>query len=75
MERRQGGQAVVIHEFRNPIPVKTPLGYGYLLYVQSAGTFCNDIFAVVLEKDGVIRHMLTDQFSVICNDTFSIKNK
>lgn len=64
----------MIHEFRNPVPVKTTLGYGYLLYVQSGGMFCNDIFAVVLEKDGVIRHMLTDQFSVIRNDTFDIKD-
>jgi hypothetical protein len=29
----------------------------------------------VLEKDGVIRHMLTDQFAVIRNDTFDIKNE
>ena len=64
----------MIHEFRNPIPVKTDLGYGYLLYVQSGGMFCNDIFAVVMEKDGGIRHMLTDQFCVIRNDTFDIKN-
>ena len=65
----------MIHEFKNVIPVKTPIGYGYLLYVQTSGTFCNDIFAVVLEKDGMIRHMLTDQFSVIQNDTFDIKNE
>lgn len=65
----------MIHEFRKPIPVKTKLGYGYLLYVQEAGIFCNDIFAVVLEKDGVIRHMLTDQFSIIRNDTFDISNE
>lgn len=64
----------MIHEFRNPVPVKTALGYGYLLYVQSGGMFCNDIFAVVLERDGVIRHMLTDQFSVIRNDTFDIRD-
>lgn len=65
----------MIHEFRNTIPVKTELGYGYLLYVRDGGTFCNDIFAVVLEKDGVIRHMLTDQFSIIRNDTFDINNE
>ncbi|CAB4144196.1 hypothetical protein UFOVP460_22 [uncultured Caudovirales phage] len=64
----------MIHEFRNPVPVKTDLGYGYLLYVQSGGMFCNDIFAVVMENDGGIRHMLTDQFCVIRNDTFDIKN-
>lgn len=64
----------MIHEFRNPIPVKTPIGYGYLMYVRDGGTYSNDIFAVVLEKDGVIRHMRTDQFQVLRNDTFDIEN-
>lgn len=64
----------MIHEFNKPIPVKTPLGYGYLLYVQPSGLYCNDIFAVVLEKDGMIRHMLTHQFAIIKNDTFDIQN-
>jgi len=32
-------------------------------------------FAVVLEKDGVIRHMRTDQFKVLRNDTFDISNE
>lgn len=65
----------MIHEFKNPIPVKTPIGYGYLLYVRDGGTYCNDVFAVVLEKDGVIRHMRTDQFAVLRNDTFDIENE
>jgi hypothetical protein len=65
----------MIHEFRNPIPVKTELGYGILLYVRDGGTYCNDIFAVVLEKDGMIRHMRTDQFRIIPNDTFDIKDE
>lgn len=65
----------MIYEFRNPIPVTTPLGDGLLMYVRDGGTFCNDIFAVVLERDGVIRHMRTDQFSVLRNDTFDIKNQ
>lgn len=64
----------MIHEFRNPIPVTTPIGYGYLLYVRDGGTYCNDIFAVVMEKDGVIRHMRTDQFAILRNDTFDIEN-
>lgn len=64
----------MIHEFNYPIPVKTELGYGYLLYVRDGGTFCNDVFAVVIENDGIIRHMTTDQFCVIQNDTFGIKN-
>ena len=70
---RQGGQAVVIHEFRNPMPVETDLGYGMLMYVRDGGTFANDVFAVVLDKDGIIRHMTTDQFRMVRNDTFSIR--
>lgn len=65
----------MLHEFRNPIPVETPLGYGVLLYVRDGGHFCNDIFAVVLEHDGVIRHMTTDQFKLLRNDTFDIRTK
>jgi hypothetical protein len=60
-------------EFRNPIPVNTEIGYGWLMYVRDGGTWSNDIFAVVLEKDGVIRHMRTDQFSLLKNDTFDIE--
>lgn len=62
-----------IYEFRNPIPVETDLGYGMLMYVRDGGTFSNDIFAVVLDKDGVIRHMTTDQFRLVRNDTFTIR--
>lgn len=65
----------MIHEFRNPIPVSTDIGYGWLMYVRDGGTWSNDIFAVVLEDDGVIRHMRTDQFKVLQNPTFDIKNK
>jgi hypothetical protein len=64
---------VSIYEFRNPIPVETDLGYGMLMYVRDGGTFSNDIFAVVLDKDGVIRHMTTDQFRLVRNDTFTIR--
>jgi hypothetical protein len=63
----------VIHEFRNPMPVETDLGYGMLMYVRDGGTFCNDVFAVVLDKDGIIRHMTTDQFRLVRNDTFTIR--
>lgn len=63
----------MIHEFRNPMPVETELGYGMLIYVRDGGTFCNDVFAIVLDKDGVIRHMTTDQFKLVRNDTFNIR--
>jgi hypothetical protein len=65
----------MIHEFRNPIPVSTDIGYGWLMYVRDGGTFSNDIFAIVLEQDGVIRHMRTDQFKILQNPTFDIQNK
>jgi hypothetical protein len=65
----------MIHEFRNPVPVSTDIGYGWLMYVRDGGTWSNDIFAIVLEQDGVIRHMRTDQFKVLRNDTFDISNE
>lgn len=66
----------MIHEFRNPMPVETELGYGMLIYVRDGGTFSNDIFAIVHDNDGVIRHMTTEQFKFVRNDTFEIrKNK
>lgn len=63
----------MIYEFRNPVPVETDLGFGMLIYVRDGGTFSNDIFAIVLDKDGVIRHMTTEQFRLVRNDTFDIR--
>jgi hypothetical protein len=65
----------MIYEFRNPILVSTELGGGIILYVQSGGTFSNDIFAIVSECDGRIRHFRSDQFIVLENPTFDIKNE
>jgi hypothetical protein len=56
------------------MPVETELRFGMLVYVRDGGTFCNDVFAVVLDNDGVIRHMTTDQFKLVRNDTFLIRN-
>ncbi len=63
----------MIYEFRNPMPVETPLGYGMLLYVRDGGTFSNDVYAIVMDSDGGIRHMLSDQFTFVRNDTFGIR--
>ena len=63
----------MIHEFRNPMPVETELGYGMLVYVRDGGTFANDVFAIVLDDDGVLRHMTTDQFRFVRDDTFGIR--
>jgi hypothetical protein len=65
----------MIHEFNNPIPVVTDLGDGYIIYVTSGGTFENDIFTVVLENGGIIRHFRSDQVKVQQNLTFDIKKK
>jgi hypothetical protein len=57
------------------MPVQTLPGYGMLIYVRDGGSFSNDVFAVVLDQDGVIRHMTTDQFKLVRNDTFGIRTK
>lgn len=61
-------------EFRNPMPVETPLGYGMLVYVRDGGTFSNDVFAIVLQ-DGGLRHMTSDQFKFLINNTFNIREE
>ncbi len=65
----------MIHEFRNPMPVETELGFGMMIYVRDGGTFANDVFAIVLDKDGIIRHFTTDQFKLVRNDTFDIRTQ
>jgi hypothetical protein len=57
------------------MPVETPLGYGMLIYVRDGGTFSNDVFAIVLDKDGVLRHFMSDQFQFVRNDTFGIRTE
>lgn len=61
----------MIHEFRNPIPVITPLGEGMAIYVRDGGTFENDIWCIVL-NDGTVRHMRIDQLRIYPNATFDI---
>jgi len=63
----------MIYEFKNPIPVVTSMGDGYILYVRDGGTWENDIFAVVMEKNGSIMHFRSDQINVYANATFGIK--
>ncbi len=65
----------MIHEFARPVAVKTPLGLGSVWYVESGGPYFNDIFAVVLEATGEVKHMRSDQFAVLENPTMDIANK
>ena len=65
----------MIHEFRSPIPVNTPHGPGYAIYVQCGGTFENDIWCVTLKDGGVIRHYTTMQLTMQVNGTFGIHHE
>ena len=62
-------------EFTTPIPVITPIGEGYAIYVQNGGTFANDIWTVALCDGGIIRHFRTDQLQMYKNATFEIEPK
>lgn len=64
---------IMIYEFNNPIPVTTPMGDGYVLYVRDGGTWENDIFAVVLTNGGRLLHFRSDQINIWTNSTFDIK--
>ncbi len=60
-------------EFRNPMPVITELGNGYVIYVTNGGTFENDIWTIVMENGGQIMHFRSDQIKMYKNATFDIK--
>jgi hypothetical protein len=60
-------------EFKTPIPVVTPLGDGYAIYVTNGGTFENDVFTVTLCETGKILHFSSEQIKIHANATFGIK--
>lgn len=64
----------MMYEFKNPIPVTTPEGGGWIMYVRDGGTWENDIFAVVLEDGGRLLHFRSDQLRIFKNSTFDITN-
>lgn len=59
-------------EFRHPLPMRTPLGEGWAIYVTSGGGLANDVFCVVLD-DGALRHFTTEQLRHVDNGTLGIK--
>lgn len=61
-------------EFKDPMPVITPLGKGFAIYVRESGTFENDIWTVCLCETGDVKHFLTSQIKIEKNGTFDIKN-
>jgi hypothetical protein len=62
-------------EFRKPIPVITPMGGAYAIYVTNGGTFENDIWTVVMENGGNILHFRSDHIKMYKNATFDINEK
>lgn len=61
--------------FDIPVPVTTPLGSGYILYVKSNPLYENDEITCVLLDGGDIKHFTSDQVKVWNNATYSIKKK
>lgn len=55
-----------------PIPVTTPLGDGYILYITPGGMLENDEITVVLLNGGQIKHFTSDQVRVWKNSTYEI---
>lgn len=62
-------------EFKQPIPVITPKGEGYALYVVNNGMWENDVFCCSLCDTGQLLHFTTSQLQLHKNHTFDIKNK
>lgn len=62
-------------EFSNPIPIKTPIGDAYAIYVKSNGMMENDEWCCAMMEDGQVRHFTTDQIKVWHNETYGIKKK
>jgi len=66
----------MIHEFQKPLPVVTEQGEeGYAIYVESGGSFENDIWCVALCDGGIIRHFTTSQLRMHHNSTLQINKK
>lgn len=59
--------------FKDPVPVVVEGDKeGYAIYVQSGGTFENDIWCVAHCEGGVVRHYRTDQIRIHTNGTFGL---
>ena len=55
-----------------PIPVNTPLGDAYLIYVESSNMFENDVWTCCLCEGGEVKHFTTEQIRIFKNNTFNI---
>lgn len=65
-------------EFKQPIPVVVMDGKdgwedGYAIYVTNSGMFEDDVWTVVLCREGIVRHYITSQIRIHQNSTFGIE--
>jgi hypothetical protein len=60
----------------SPIPVMTPLGSAYVIYITSNPIWENDEITCAMEEDGQWRHFNSSQIKSWKNETYDIgKNK
>jgi len=62
----------MIHEFNKPIPVITPLGDAYAIYITTNGMWDDDEWTCALMKDGQVRHFNSSQIRLWHNGTYDI---
>jgi hypothetical protein len=62
-------------EFQKPFCVKTPIGYGWVIYVCRESHLANDIWTIAMEDGGGIAHFRTDQINALLNGTLDITPK
>lgn len=65
----------MIFEPKNPIPVVTPEGDGYVIYIKENGMHENDVWTVVLKDSGRVLHFLTNHIKIYNNNTYDIKRQ
>lgn len=56
-----------------PLPVVTPLGDGFVIYVNEGQMFEDACWAVALKEGGQIRHFTSNQIKVWHNETYGIQ--
>jgi hypothetical protein len=59
-------------EFQRPFCVKTPIGYGWVIYVCKESHLANDIWTVAMEQGGSVAHFRSDQIKALPNGTLDI---
>jgi hypothetical protein len=62
-------------ELQRPFPVDTPLGYGWAIIVSRESNLANDIWTVVMERDGAFVHFRSEQIWALPNGTLDINTQ